>query len=443
MTPLRHSPWWCDPVLALCAISLPVVLASYSIPGDVYMAEWGTPKFFDGRYLGYCIACIAAFSIACLGVRSIASRAEPLVRESDWREDVPWDVVLRAFDFTAVLCLFGYAAWTLSAIGRGATLGEALAIFDGSKGAAARMKEVYLVTIPGVTTLTQFGMATIVLGCIAAARFPARRVFPAMGGVMFLAFLRAIFNSERLAMIELAIPGVIIACQIFGERLRHRWWFSPRTLAAGPIVGFLGVFSLFATFEYFRSWSNYYSGGGKDFLSFVAARFTGYYATALNNGAYMTERMSPIDMPFLSVPLIWNFPVLKQIAESFAPNFPLLREDSVNDVLAGGANPEFNNCGGLLLPLIDLGLPGALLYWSIAGLIAGASYYGYRRMRLAGLLTFPILFIGIVEAPRIIYVSDGRVFPTWCAMGAVWMVCAWLAWRNQTVAHHAPKWGLT
>jgi hypothetical protein len=426
-------------VLALAVIAVPVAMAAYLIPAHTYVAEWGTSKCFGARYLGYCLASVAAFSAACWAVRLAASRWEDSEPERDWRDEVPWAAVLRVFDWTAALCIAAYLAWAAVAISRGADLAQAAAVFAGSKGAAARMKEVYLVTIPGVTTLTQLGIATIVLGFLASARFPARRVAPAMAVVMGLALLRSVLNSERLALIELALPGVIIASRVL-VLPTHRWWLSRSALAAAPVVGFVAVFSLFAGLEYVRSWANFYSGAGEDFWNFAATRFAGYYATALNNGAFLAERLAPLDVPYFSLPFLWKFPVLKELSEGAFPDLLLHRTSAMNDVLARGANPEFNNGGGLLLPLVDLGLPGLLLFWSGMGCLAGVSFESFRSKRLAGLLTYPILYTGLVEAPRVIYSTDGRVFPVWCAVGCLWVAARLIAWRGSGSDGATEKW---
>lgn len=415
-------PWWSCPEIALALISVPVAIATYLIPGTAFLQEWRTPKFFDGDYLMMCFAAIVTFCASCAAARFLAGRLSPPDPAADWRDSLNWDAVRIVFQVAAALTIVGYLAWGGAAILRGATLSLVLDILGGSKGAASRMKEVYLVTVPGVTTLTQFGIPAMVLGCIALTRFHVRQVAPQMVALFVFAFVRAILNSERLAIIELAVPGVVVAAALQSTRTVRPWWLSGRALAVAPVMGFVVVFALFGASEYFRSWINFYAGGERSFLEFVATRFTGYYATALNNGAYLCRRLLPLEYPFFSVHFLWRFPILNQIAGTMFSN-PFEREDDLLDILAGGANPEFNNGGGLLLPFIDWGFPGGLLFWFAAGITAGISYTSFRRFQVAGLLTYPIFFIAIIEAPRVLYASEGRVFPAWCAVAAAVIAC--------------------
>jgi glucose dehydrogenase len=79
--------------------------------------------------------------------------------------------------------------------------------------------------------------------------------------------------------------------------------------------------------------------------------------------------------------------------------------------LESGANVEFNNADGMLFPLMDFGTAGGLLYWVVIGVICGVVYQLFRRKQLAGLLLYPIVFLGLLEIPLALYWSEGRSFP--------------------------------
>ena len=85
--------------------------------------------------------------------------------------------------------------------------------------------------------------------------------------------------------------------------------------------------------------------------------------------------------------------------------------NSYMDLLAVGANPEFNNPGGLLSPVIDFGVLGALAYWAVMGLVTGYLYRLYIRKHPLGMCIYPIAFLTIAELPRYIYWGEGRAFP--------------------------------
>ncbi|MCC6591317.1 MAG: oligosaccharide repeat unit polymerase [Bryobacterales bacterium] len=422
MTTRVHIPWWSRPELALALVSVPVLLAAYFIPASTYLEEWRTPKYFSERYLLFALAAVATFCVSSAGAAYVVRESGFKGVENEFGDGLPWDKLLAVFYGMAALTIVGYVAWAGAAIVRGADLKLVFDILGGSRGAASRMKEVYLVTIPGVTTLTQFGIPSVILGALLLTRYAGKRIVPVIACLFVFTFARAFFNSERLAVIEMALPAIIVGAPLAAGRKDRKWWMSPGAIAVAPVVGFIFVFGLFAASEYFRSWLNFYAAGHRSFPEFIAARFTGYYATALNNGAFLSERLLPLDYPFFSIRFLYRFPLLNTLIRSVFES-PFEREEAMLDILSRGANPEFNNGGGLLLPFIDWGFPGGLFFWMVAGLAAGASYASFRRMKLAGILTYPILFTAVIEAPRVLYAAEGRVFPAWCAVVVALAAC--------------------
>jgi hypothetical protein len=80
-------------------------------------------------------------------------------------------------------------------------------------------------------------------------------------------------------------------------------------------------------------------------------------------------------------------------------------------LLAASANPELNNASGIFLPIVDFGLMGGLLYWLLCGLICGYLYKEFTLRTAAGVFLYPMLFIGLIEATRVLYWAGGRFFP--------------------------------
>jgi hypothetical protein len=85
--------------------------------------------------------------------------------------------------------------------------------------------------------------------------------------------------------------------------------------------------------------------------------------------------------------------------------------DGYMGLLALGANPEFNNPGGLLSPIVDLGVLGGLAYWAVMGLVTGYLYNLYTRKHPLGMCIYPVVFLALTEVPRYIYWGEGRAFP--------------------------------
>ena len=64
------------------------------------------------------------------------------------------------------------------------------------------------------------------------------------------------------------------------------------------------------------------------------------------------------------------------------------------------------------LPIFDLGVPGAFAFWGVAGLALGWAFALFRRGDIRGLVLYPVLFIGLLEAGRILYWPQGRALPS-------------------------------
>jgi hypothetical protein len=62
-------------------------------------------------------------------------------------------------------------------------------------------------------------------------------------------------------------------------------------------------------------------------------------------------------------------------------------------------------------PIVDYGAAAGILYWFVSGLICGYLYKQLKLHKAAGLFIYPLLYIGLIEAARILYWSGGRFFP--------------------------------
>src|SRR5882724_10261788 len=101
------------------------------------------------------------------------------------------------------------------------------------------MKDLYLGTISGVTTLTQLGIPAMVLGVMIGVVKGWKMVAAPMGVVFFLAAIRALFNSERLAIIELAIPAFVLALRLLmleSPRFTGRLKMAAQIVPVGALV---------------------------------------------------------------------------------------------------------------------------------------------------------------------------------------------------------------
>jgi hypothetical protein len=238
--------------------------------------------------------------------------------------------------------------------------------------------------------------------------------------VIALAFARALVNSERFALIELAMPWTITW---LGLRYLGSLSISARTrsfIRYAPVLGAFVLFVLFTGFEYFRSWTNYYSGRDLNLLEFGATRLFGYYVTSFNNGAYLLSHLDPLSAPYFTLHFLWGFPLTSPVISRLFAN-PIL--DSTDKwfyfpFLEANANVEYNNADGFLFPLMDYGVAGGLLYWLLIGIVCGFLYESFRRKQLAGMLLYPATFLGLIELPLALYWGEGRSFPSLLLLAA-------------------------
>jgi len=403
--------WWLHPAVAF---SMPVVIAgitAYCTDYSSYSRFWRTQKYFDLSCLGLLLGVVVIFAVGCLlgGARRRESASHP---PAEWKLDVRWQLVRMLFNLSFALTLVAYFIWFGIAIKNGLRPGVIFEILHSSAGATSDAVNEHLKTIPGVTTGTQFGLVVITLGVPLAAVIGWRRVRWQMLAVFGLAFIRSFLNSERLAIIELLVPFIVSFISFNPPRTRRRH----RLIQATPVFGPIVLFLFFAGAEYFRSWTIFYSQRESSFWGFIGLRLMGYYTTALNNGALLWRASKPLSYGLEPVTLdfIFRFPFVNQLLPSVLPFFGVPAQVSdyrYDALLQAAANPELNNPSGVFGPIVDYGVAGGLLYWFLCGLLCGYLYKQLRLRRPAGMFLYPLLYVGLVEAARILYWAEGRLFP--------------------------------
>ena len=330
----------------------------------------------------------------------------------DWKLAVPWRSVRLIFTISFILTVLAYIVWFAVGIKNGLNLRLILDILHRASDANYDLRKEYFKTIPGVTTATQFGLTVIVLGIPLGVARGWRTVRWQLLAVFVLGLVRALLNSERLAVIELLVPLVVSFIWLrpaAGRLLR----FLTRL---APVVAAAFLYFFFAAGEYFRSWSSFYANRESSFWGFIALRLMGYYTTALNNGALLlaSKESLSLHMPLATLSAFWRFPILKDVLPVLFPAFdfaPSVPDVNYVNLLTTSANPEFNNPSGIFAPIVDYGVAGGLLYWFLCGLICGYLYKEFKLRSIAGIFLYPPLFIGLIEASRVLYWADGRFFP--------------------------------
>ena len=160
--------------------------------------------------------------------------------------------------------------------------------------------------IPGITSLTQVGIAFVVVAMLVLSEHTDRKLRRRLALTIILALVRSVLAAERLAVLELLIPAAAVLAlrQMSVGRSRGR-----ALARIAPAVLLPMVLVLFGAFEYSRSWVFYRTHTSIAFPQFVVERFAGYYATAYNNGQFgLTYEAFPSRVPYNSIQALWTFP---------------------------------------------------------------------------------------------------------------------------------------
>ncbi|MGY1727105.1 O-antigen polymerase [Geodermatophilus sp. SYSU D01062] len=320
------------------------------------------------------------------------------------------------------LTITGYIALAAVGLSRGARPADLLDALT-SQDAFDSTLRTQFAPIAGITTLTQLGIAYVVVAVTLLSRGRDRYVARRLAVVFLLALMRAFFLTERLAILELAIPAV----GILAMHMARRGGVRRRLTSAAPFILVPGAIAVFGVFEYSRSWVFYSQQRGGSFLQFVIDRLAGYYATAYNNGqiALGYGLGKDVRLPYGSIEAFWTAPGVSQL-NLYGRLTGRYEPDDFAYLLQQYGNPEFNSPGGLSIPFVDYGTAGGLVFFLLAGLALGVAYLRWRDGEFWASLVYPVALTGLLEMPRYLYWGQGRVLPAFVAL----LVIAWLSRRS-------------
>jgi len=403
--PRGRALWWLHPVFPLSALGIPLLVVAFFVPEATYQTLFRTDKHVDRAFVEMAVLVYAGFVVGALLPGLWGGRTRP--RAGGERDVIMYSrwLVWPLFAFT----MFGYAAWLANAVlraGLGGTLNALADVLLRPSGAtSAHAKYTVFENVPGITTFTQFGILYATLEAILWARGGSskRLALLRFGALVSLTLVRALLLSERLALVEVVVPVVVVLAAEAWARGRRRV-----LLQTAPLYFGAAVFGLFALAEYFRSWDFYRPQYGGSYLSFAADRFFGYYVTALNNAAvvYHYAAPSPLRHTFRA---FFEMPVVGSVFDSLYGSF-IGEHAEFRRLLVTYANPEFNNVPpvGLLLNEYSLLAPLAAV---LIGLVSTVLYRGFVGGRLYATLLYPSWFVGLLEISRVYYWTGQRYFP--------------------------------
>lgn len=249
--------------------------------------------------------------------------------------------------------------------------------------------------IPGITSMTELGVVITPISWLLFKTTKQKKYSYHLIVLFVLSLMRSVLFSERLAFLEIFVPFIVvfIATRDYKSYLRYL-----------PIVGLVGLFFLFSLFEYVRSWStfyiNHYDG---TFFQFVLDRIIGYYAVAFNIECLYIEYSNSPFFPLRLFEWLWKIPFIEDIPGLFGIR------NNFGEILEEYANPEFNNPGGMLIAVGDLGLIG-IFFSYLVGKFFGSLYWAFRNGSLLGYILYPACFLCMLELPRYFYFSGNRAF---------------------------------
>jgi len=407
--------WWISPLGAMSLLVPPTLWLTHRLSDADFQLFYRTPKSVTAGNL----VLVAVAALVSGGVALLVSRLSPVAnRQSSLLTDRPVPRRLGAAARVLFwLTMVGYAAYFGSGFARGVTPGVLVEALISQDTYGADLKESFG-GIAGVTTLTQCGIAFVVLAAYLLRRERTASLIAQLVLVLLLTLVRSFAASERLALIEVAVPAVAVLAMSARNSRR-----PVRRLVAriAPIVLAPLVLLIFAAFEYSRSWQFFRTRTDEPFALFALIRFAGYYATAYNNGyVEMQYGTFPGRLPLDSLAALWNAPVIASLGlyDRFSAPVPATSDN----LLERFASPEFNNPGGLTTPFVDFGLVGGFAFFVLLGVVLGLLYRSFRNGTVWGALLYPVALIGLFDLPRYLYWTQGRVVPAWVCLIVVALV---------------------
>ncbi len=417
---LSTGVWWLSPAGA-AALTVPVtLLIAWQLDDSYFRESWGTAKSLTHDTLLLFAAGALLFAIG--GMLPLLLSGGRGRHAASPAAAVDTGFLRRCCVVLYRLTIVGYVALAAVGASRGARPADLLDALT-SQDAFDSTLRTQFAPIAGITTLTQLGIAYVVVAVTLLTRESNRYVARRLVVVVVLALMRAFFLTERLAILELAIPAV----GILAMHAARRGGAGRRLSSAAPFVLVPGAIAVFGIFEYSRSWVFYSQQRGGSFLQFVIDRLAGYYATAYNNGqiALTYGLGSDVRLPYGSIEAFWTAPGISQW-DLYGRLTGRYEPDDYAYLLQQYGTPEFNSPGGLSIPFVDYGTAGGLVFFFVVGLALGIAYLRWRDGEFWASLVYPVALTGLLEMPRYLYWGQGRVLPSFVAL----VVIAWLARRS-------------
>ncbi|WGS47444.1 oligosaccharide repeat unit polymerase (plasmid) [Burkholderia sp. JSH-S8] len=391
--------WWEDPARLILCFILPLYgLLSISLLGD----QKAIAHVYFDDYYAFTGALFLTITMACAWLTQASAPVRVPRTE-------PVELPPRVLDLVFALALAGYLVMMSGVLAQPALL---IAFLRG--GASAFDLLELKGRVVGLSTLTQATSAYVALYFYIyrtrTRRFNRHKLY--FVALAILTLLRSFIFAERLAVIEMVLPCVLMIAR-FRRGPRRSVWVSLAPFAAIPLlVGF------FIANEYNRSWETYYVNLYENIVDFALERLGLYYSTALNNGAGILSILGwGAGHPMFTFDWLIRFPGIGGLFQ------PLLDSgDSINVFLNGYADPEFNNPSGIFVHFYEWGWFG-LLVAAFVGWVFGSSFAGWRAGSGFWCCAHAVLYVSLLEILRIPNLFSGRNFVPLLLLFVVFRCC--------------------
>jgi hypothetical protein len=384
--------WWFRPSHVALFFVLPLVVLAYLLPNSFY-AQFRAYNTIDDQRFFLAVLAVVAFALAgWIGETTRPlSHLLPLPR-------------LPEGSYRKLVSVLAFVSLSATALFLAPIVAHPDLVLNVLKGVplAADTARAARGQVPGITSWENIFSVVLVLILVKPALTGRRRTETEWGLILVivsLSALKAVVVGERLALVELIVPLMMLFCA-----QRRRWsllW------AMAPIIGVGGLYVFFVGTESLRSWADAYSSQYDSVWDFGLLRMFGYYMTAINNGAWVYQQQNSIFFPFVTGDWFWRLPI-PGLAEQLAA---MTGVSTDIDVLLAALNPEFNNASGIFGPLIDYGPVLGEFVWLILGYVSGSLYRQFMDRRWLGVILFPTWYVGVLELPRIFYWGTSHYFP--------------------------------